>query len=82
MPTLYITKYALSSGILEREQVDIDGRMAVVVEPGGLNRRGYYHGSDWHLTREAALADAEKRRVARIASLKKQIEKLEKLQLR
>ena len=36
-------------------------------------RRGFKWGRDIHITREAAVADAEKRRAAKIASLEKQI---------
>ena len=40
-----------------------------------------YHGEgkEWHRTKEAALVRAEKMRQKKIASLKKQIEKLERM---
>lgn len=38
-----------------------------------------FHGNEWHRTREEAVARAEQMRAAKIASLKKQIAKLEKL---
>ena len=40
--------------------------------------QGFY-GNDFQMTEELALADAERRRVRKIESLKKQIAKLEKL---
>lgn len=79
MTTLWITKYALTSGIYEREQIEIDGDMAIVLEPKSIGGKNYYHGKDWHVTRDAALARAEDMRLAKIASLEKQLVKLEKL---
>lgn len=44
----------------------------------------YYHGegNDWHRTKESAIAKAEEMRKKKIASLKKQIEKLEKMEFK
>lgn len=80
MTDLYITKYALTSGIAVRKQVEIQANMAIVEHPDGLNGLAFYHGKEWHVTKEAALRDAESRRAKKIASLRKQIAKLEKLQ--
>lgn len=74
---VWITKYALTQGIFEAE--------AEVIEDGTVRVRqefivSYYHkeGRDWHKTKESAVAKAEEMRKKKIASLKKQIEKLEK----
>ena len=79
----WITKYALTDGVLH-----LDGAYA---QPGGyLSKEGVWHGSwderrhfygpsDWHLSREAAATKAEDMRVKKLASLRKQIAKLEKL---
>lgn len=73
----FITKYSLTSGI---EEVDAElcegGRMISI-----SNRQysQYEHIPNWHRTREAAVAKAETMRVAKIASLRKSIAKLEKL---
>lgn len=77
--TAYITKYALSGGILKKE-VKLEhntGSMVVALDNG----YSFYHGEgrEWHRTKESAVARAEEMRVAKIASLKKQIAKLEKL---
>ena len=76
---IYITKYALSSGILEKEARIEDygnGHLRAFVN-------GYYSsyeiGSEAFLTKEDALKNAEERRLKKIESLKKQIEKLEVL---
>lgn len=80
---VWITKYALTEGIRE---ADVDQPSAepsmVVEEPKSNDRyRQYFHGEgrEWHRTREAAEAKAEQMRQAKIASLKKQIAKLERL---
>lgn len=44
-----------------------------------LNYTQYFHKGEWFLTEDEAKTDAENRRKKKIASLKKQIEKLEKL---
>ena len=42
----------------------------------------FFHGEgkEWHRTKEAAIAKAEEMRQKKIAGLKKQIERLEKLE--
>lgn len=72
----FITKYALSAGVLEVDSKDAGDGM---IEYNGGGYTCYAHGDDWHATPYAAKIKAEAMRVARIASLKKQIAKLEKL---
>ena len=73
----FITKYALTSGIKEMEVEELS--------PGNIKRLGnnydYFHGEgkEWHRTMESAVKRAEEMRVKKIASLKNQIVKLEKL---
>lgn len=81
---VYITKDALTKGILE-----IDAK----VEPSYYDQNIVYArvydrylgteffrvGSEVFLTKEEALKDAEKRRIKKIDSLKKQIKKLENI---
>lgn len=53
--TAFITKYALTRGIMEatvEDCFDISPDMVGEVD----NRSIYYHGKDWHRTRQAALA--------------------------
>lgn len=75
---VWITKYALTKGVTEKN-VDICGDG--MVNESDNRSPVYYHGEgkDWHRTKESALAKAEEMRKKRIASLRKQIEKLEKL---
>ncbi len=73
----WVTKYALTAGILEVDAERCTDRMISVDAPG--NYTSCYHGDDWHDTREAAVARAEEMRKKKIASLKKQLAKLEAL---
>lgn len=73
---VFITKYALSQGILERE-VNKTQFSAMVSETN--KRMNIYHKPFWHETMEEAIQHAETMRKAKIASLTKQISKLEKL---
>ena len=74
----YITQYALTAGIERREVrdcFDLAPDMVADIEHSNL----YYHGSDWHRTFRDALDQAEALRAKKIASLKKQIAKLERM---
>lgn len=79
MEKVFITKYALTKGILEKE--------AEICDHGNGHIRAYVKGefSSYSLgkeafrTREQAMERAEKMRLKKIASLKKQIEALEKM---
>ena len=75
---IYITKYALTVGIKEEyaETSDLD-ECATVRKPGDYPQ--YFYGNDWHVTKEEAICKAEMMRIKKIASLSKQITKLEKL---
>jgi len=76
---VWITKYALSKGIFEAEaESSFTPRMAKITSPN-WPKWPYFHGEEWHTTKEAAVKKAEKMRLARIESLKKQIAKLEKM---
>jgi hypothetical protein len=81
MKTYYLTKYALTKGILEVQSN----------EPPTKNDDIHYQHKNWHEfscyakfdeeifnTKEEAIAKAEEMRCKKIESLKKQIQKLEK----
>ena len=82
----YITKYATTRGIIE---ADTDKLMDYKVTDG---TRLYVHyrdgtilflnGGEWYTSKSMAVADAEQRRMKKIESLKKQIEKLEKIEFK
>ena len=74
----FITKYALSEGILEfeGELVNDCGSKPWFRVPGRFS--GFF-GNSWHLSLSVAVERAEQMRRDKIESLKKQIAKLEKL---
>jgi hypothetical protein len=76
---VWVTQYALSKGIAPVEHAELSegGTMVSWLSPGGW--RMFAHGNAWHRTEADAITDAERRRATKIASLKKQIAKLEKL---
>lgn len=75
--TVWISRYALSNGITEHNAEIRDAR----AYPGApfASFAGFTLGKDAHETREAAVEAAEKQRIKKIASVKKQLAKLEKL---
>lgn len=79
MAKVFITKYALTEGIKEIE-TDIrrnEVRNYEYVSYG--NYSFFYIGEDAFTDKSEALKKAEEMRIRKIASLRKQIEKLEKL---
>ena len=73
---VWITKYAMTRGIKEIECEDCEnGAVKEIENPLPT----FYHGEgkEWHRTKESAIQKAEEMRQKKIASLKKQIEKLE-----
>ena len=73
---VYITKYALSSGIRVEEAEVIKGSASIILIKGYLCGNKYYHDDDWHTDWPSAKAQAGRMRVNRIASLNWQISKL------
>lgn len=75
--TVWLSKYALSSGVTEHQAEIRDGR----AYPGApfMSFVGFQMGRDAHETRDAAIAAAEVARKKKVASLKKQLAKLESL---
>ncbi len=72
---IWVSKDALTDGI---QHFDEGAYLALGVASAG-NHYFRREGRDWHRTRKAAVARAEKMRDDKIASLRKQIERLEKL---
>lgn len=83
MTKIWVTKYALSAGIWETDAAEIGDHLAVVkVENGTYLSTHYFHRDEWKPTLLLAVEQAEKMRGARIASLKKSLAKVEKLQIK
>lgn len=74
--TAWVTKYALTNGILLEKGEVCNYTSGTMFSYGTF---GHAHGNDWHRTPEAAIARAEEMRKKKIESLKKQIAKLEKM---
>ncbi|MGN6107705.1 MAG: hypothetical protein ACTHU0_21525 [Kofleriaceae bacterium] len=74
---VYVTKYALTEGIIACKVINFTDRgYAHVLWPGGTRIFGRH---DWWPTEEVARAKADQMIRAKIAALKKQVAKLEKL---
>lgn len=83
MTTVYVTKYALTAGIKEctvnERWSSYCNEGGIYVDwPGGLNGVAVFRNGEWLETREDAVARANHMKRERIASLQKQIAKLEK----
>ncbi|HED2345311.1 TPA: hypothetical protein ACYSBK_000645 [Serratia marcescens] len=72
---IFVTKYALSTGPFSvMAEIQNEGSMASWKGPGYWN---YAHGKEFWLIEEEALADCERRREAKLASIDKQAKKLQ-----
>ena len=72
---IWNSKYALTEGLIEQDGEEVGDSMVKV------GRLQYLHGEgkEWHRTRESAAARAELMRKAKIASVRKQLARLEAL---
>jgi len=78
---VWITKYALTQGIFEVDGEAKESSTLLYVPKIRLGTfDAYYHKPDWHETKEEAVAQAEKMRVAKLKSLEKQVAKIRTLQ--
>ncbi len=76
---VYITRYALTTGIIEKEvQTNPSISEKMVTEVGGRGIQSY-HKPFWHETKEEAIAHANIMRERKISSHKKAITKLNNL---
>lgn len=76
---IFITKYALTQGILRlKAGARIEGGKLIYRTKGSsFDQYAHGEGKDWTRTSLAAIQRAHQMRLAKIASLKKQIAKLE-----
>ena len=74
----WVTRYALTDGVLTGE-AEVSEQSPDMIRFFWGNPEGmfYVHGNDWHRAEEAAIKRAEEMRTRKIASLRKQITKLE-----
>lgn len=76
--TVYITKYALTKGILEAQGEVVGGETNMVTIRVTNSGSHCYHRQDWHLTFEAAQERVKVMAVARKKSLQKAMDALQK----
>lgn len=77
---VWISKYALSVGIEEVEAKFDDAYPSMICIPSDkIGYTRYFHRPDWHRTRDSAVERAEKMRIAKLISLRRQCDKLEKV---
>lgn len=74
---IWSTKCVLSNGISEHEVQKTTDEWVCIRNTN--SNPTYLHRNQWHSTKEEALKKAEDMRIKKIASLKKQIAKLEAL---
>lgn len=77
MTIVYITKYALTTGVYSAE-ADVKDDKAVQ-RAKGSGYAQYFYGKDWHLTEDEAIHRAEEMRIAKLRSLDKQMKKISAL---
>ena len=75
---VWITKYALTKGIIETEG-EVSDDFPDILDAKGIVNYLHGEGKEWHMTKESAVQKAEEMRQKKIASLKKQIDKLERM---
>lgn len=74
----WLTRYALTDGIwIGEADAYAESPNMIAFYPDGRAEHFYVHGNDWHRTKAAAIQRAEEMRTRKIASLRKQIAKLE-----
>jgi hypothetical protein len=74
---VYVTKYALTTGIMEVDaELFANGN---AVKWGEYFQAAHGEGKDWHRTRESALKRCELMRARKIKTLRESIAKLEKM---
>lgn len=77
--TAYITKFALTSGIMEREVEDCFDTSPNMISVVGTKYPTHYHKGDWFRSMAEAVAKAESMRSRKIVSLEASIAKIKAL---
>ena len=79
MQKVFITKYVFSIGIMECV-MDVSTEIkSCYGKPDAFPFYAEFYGTDFHLTKEEAVKDCEKRKEKKIRSLEKQLLKIKKL---
>lgn len=75
---VWITKYALTRGVFTANVDEPTPDYPHTIEDRMLSIVQYYHGSNWHRSRPAAIARVEVMRQAKLKSLTKAINDLKR----
>ena len=75
----WITKYAMTSGILKKRVEDCFNLSKDMVQVVGSHIMDVYHGHDWHRTENEAIERANEMKRKKIASLEKQLKTIKAL---
>lgn len=76
---IWVTKYALTKGILEYE-AELSPNSPTMVKVPGERLSIYFHGDDWYRSKSDAIDRANDMRDARIKSLEKTLARLRRLE--
>ena len=77
---VWITKYALTQGIFEIEAEECGMGFPGMIQPKEEHpSHCHEEGKDWHRSKDSAVKRAEEMRQKKISSLRKKLEKLEKM---
>ena len=77
MEKVFITKYALTKGIMECELIKVHGNFgASIFDKNGFNKESFIQNGDWHKDLNSAISAAEEMRIKKLQALDRQIKKL------
>lgn len=79
---VYVTKYALTEGILTMEAQPCQVVTMIEVKPKDNGFTQYFHNREWHTDLEEAKARAEEMRQNKIKNLKKQLKRMETMEIK
>lgn len=68
----WVTKYALTEGILKMQVEDCFNTSPTMVKKLNGPSNVFFHGKDWHRSYEEAIKRAEEMRAAKLKSIAKQ----------
>lgn len=79
IPKVFITKYALTKGIIEAKNVEITDAYPDVIRDTTSGFTVYYHKGEWYPDMIQARFKADQMRKKKIENLRKQIKKLDEM---
>jgi hypothetical protein len=81
---IWVTKWALTAGVMEHEAIECPGFPGMVevppTEPGTMKYTLHGEGKEWHRTEQDAIRKAIEMGDKKIAAIKRQIKRIEMTQ--